>query len=148
MSEPDFKDVLFEQYNIRTDLALESHQVIVEQDLPPELPGVKVHTEEEEGITITRITVENDIGAQMMGKAPGNYATIEAPGLRTHNREIQERIALTQRYLALQRGAYLYAELVESLEKLHRFGGVTSEPVGSHRQQNVHFIFSGGFRNL
>lgn len=29
----------------------------------------------------------------MMGKAPGNYATIEAPGLRTHNREIQERIA-------------------------------------------------------
>ena len=35
MSEPDFKDVLFEQYNIRTDLALESHQVIVEQDLPP-----------------------------------------------------------------------------------------------------------------
>lgn len=93
MSETNPKDRLFEQYHIRTDLALESHHAVIEHEGPPELPGVKVHTEEEEGITITRITVENDVGAQMMGKAPGNYSTIEAPGLRTHDRDIQERIA-------------------------------------------------------
>jgi spore protease len=29
----------------------------------------------------------------MMGKAPGNYSTFEAPGLRVHNRDLQERIA-------------------------------------------------------
>ncbi len=93
MSKANHQDRLFEKYNIRTDLALESHQAVIEQEGPPELPGVKVHTEQEEGITLTRITVENDIGAQMMGKAPGNYSTLEAPGLRVHNRDLQERIA-------------------------------------------------------
>lgn len=93
MQKDKANDVFFEKYNIRTDLALESHQVVIEHEGPPELPGVKVHTEKEEGITVTRITVESDLGAQMMGKAPGNYCTIEAPGLREHNRDLQERIA-------------------------------------------------------
>ena len=93
MSKVSQKDPLFEKYSIRTDLALESHQIIVEREGPPELPGVKVHTEKEEGITLTRITVENDLGAQMMGKAPGNYSTFEAPGLRVHNRDLHERMA-------------------------------------------------------
>src|SRR5690554_6660106 len=93
MAKVNQQDPLFEKYHIRTDLALESHQVIVEQEGPPELPGVKVHTEKEEGITLTRIQVESDLGAQMMGKAPGNYSTFEAPGLRMHNRDLQERIA-------------------------------------------------------
>lgn len=86
-------DLLFDKYNIRTDLALESHQAVIEQEGPPELPGVKVHTEKEPGIAITRITVENDLGAQMMGKAPGNYSTIESSALREHNRDRHERIA-------------------------------------------------------
>lgn len=93
MSKTNQQDRLFEKYNIRTDLALESHQAIIEQEGPPELPGVKVHTEEEEGITLTRITVESDLGAQLMGKAPGNYSTLEAPGLRMHNRDLHERLA-------------------------------------------------------
>ncbi|MCK9526286.1 MAG: GPR endopeptidase [Limnochordia bacterium] len=93
MSNVMQQDRLFEKYSIRTDLALESHQVVIEHEGPPELPGVKVHTEQEEGITLTRITVENDLGAQMMGKAPGNYSTFEALGLRVHNRDLQERIA-------------------------------------------------------
>ncbi|NLJ74503.1 MAG: GPR endopeptidase [Firmicutes bacterium] len=83
----------FEKYNIRTDLALESHEVIVEKEGPPELPGVKVDTEKTEYATISRVTVESDLGAQMMGKAPGHYSTIEAPILREHNREVQEDIA-------------------------------------------------------
>lgn len=93
MSKRSQQDRLFDKYNIRTDLALESHQAVIEQEGPPELPGVKVHTEKEEGITLTRITVESDLGAQLMGKAPGNYSTLEAPGLRMHNRDLHERLA-------------------------------------------------------
>ena len=83
----------FEKYNVRTDLALESHEVIVEREGPPELPGVKIETEKAEHATISRVTIENELGAQMMGKAPGHYSTIEAPILREHNREVQEEIA-------------------------------------------------------
>ncbi len=82
-----------QKYGVRTDLALEAHEVIVENEGPPELPGVIVKTEETEYALISRVTVENDIGARMIGKAPGNYSTIEAPVLRQHNREIQKEIA-------------------------------------------------------
>lgn len=93
MQKSSEKNHLFDKYNIRTDLALESHQAVIEHEGPPEIPGVKVHTEEEEGILTTRITVDNDLGAQMMGKAPGNYSTIESQGLRQHNRDLHERTA-------------------------------------------------------
>lgn len=93
MSQVYHTDHFFEKYNVRTDLALESHQVVVEKEGPPELPGVRVETEEQEGIVITRITVENELGAQLMGKAPGNYSTIESRALREHNRDLQENLA-------------------------------------------------------
>lgn len=93
MPKETSEDLLFDKYNIRTDLALESHQAVIEQEGPPELPGVRVHTEQEPGITITRMVVENDLGARMMGKAPGNYSTIQSSGLREHNRDLHERIA-------------------------------------------------------
>ncbi|NLJ79945.1 MAG: GPR endopeptidase, partial [Firmicutes bacterium] len=86
-------DDFFEKYNVRTDLALESHQVVVEQEGPQELPGVKISKEEKEEAIINRITIENDLGARMMGKAPGNYSTIETSALRQHNRDAQEKIA-------------------------------------------------------
>jgi len=93
MHKQSCEDLLFDKYNIRTDLALESHQAVIEREGPPELPGVRVHTEEEQGITITRIVVENDLGARLMGKAPGNYSTIQSSGLREHNRDLHERTA-------------------------------------------------------
>lgn len=93
MKKTSEQDILFSKFNVRTDLALESHQAVIEREGPPELPGVQVETEEEDGIVVTRIVVENDLGAQMMGKAPGNYSTIEAEGLREHNRNIHERTA-------------------------------------------------------
>lgn len=80
------------KYGVRTDLALEAHEFIVEQEGPPELPGVLVKNVETEHASISRVTVENEVGARMIGKAPGNYSTIEAPVLRQHNREIQQEI--------------------------------------------------------
>lgn len=93
MSKVHNTDSFFEKYSVRTDLALESHEVIVEKEGPPELPGVKVDSKEEDGVLITRITVENELGAQLMGKAQGNYSTIESKALREHNRDLQENLA-------------------------------------------------------
>lgn len=87
------RDAFFEKYHVRTDLALESHQVVLEREDPAELPGVQVSKAESKDALITRITIESDLGAQMMGKAPGNYSTIETAALRTHNRDAQENVA-------------------------------------------------------
>src|SRR5690554_5570540 len=87
----------FDKYSVRTDLALEAHQVVVEREGPPELPGVRVETLEKGQAVISRVIVENEMGARMIGKAPGHYSTIESRELRTHNREVHEELA---RYLA------------------------------------------------
>ena len=80
------------KYGVRTDLAIEAHEVIVEREGPPEIPGVIVDNEQTEHAEICRVTIENEVGARMMGKAPGHYSTIEAPALRQHNREVHEEI--------------------------------------------------------
>lgn len=87
----------FEKYSVRTDLALEAHEVVVEREGPPELPGVKVSTVEKGQAVISRVQVEDEVGARMIGKAPGRYSTIESKALREHNREVHEELS---RYLA------------------------------------------------
>ena len=80
----------FEKYSVRTDLALEAHEVVVEREGPLELPGVNVSRVEKEQAVISRVVVENEVGARMIGKAPGRYSTIESRALREHNREVQK----------------------------------------------------------
>jgi spore protease len=89
-----YQQEFLDKYGVRTDLAIEAHEVIVEREGPPELPGVIVKNEETEYASISRVTVENEVGARLIGKAPGNYSTIEAPGLRSHNREIHQDLGV------------------------------------------------------
>ena len=83
----------FRKYNVRTDLALEAHQVIVEQEGPPEIPGVIVEEEEGDNYTVSRMTIETDEGSRAMGKAKGNYVTLIAKGLRQRDKMVQDAIA-------------------------------------------------------
>ena len=53
---------------------------------------------------MTRIEIENDHGAAIMGKAKGRYVTIHAPGLRRRDRSIERDISRT---LAKEIEAYL-----------------------------------------
>lgn len=87
-----YQAAFHQKYGVQTDLAIEAHEVIVEKEGPPELPGVVVKNEETEHALVCRVVVENEIGAKMIGKAPGKYTTIEAPALKQHNREIHQQI--------------------------------------------------------
>lgn len=78
-------------YNIRTDLALEAQEVVREKTAA-EIPGVNAQTLQEEGITVSRVRVETAQAASRLGKAPGNYITIEAPGLRRKDSDLQDRV--------------------------------------------------------
>ncbi|HEY8450064.1 MAG TPA: GPR endopeptidase [Bacillota bacterium] len=70
----------------QTDLALEA----IDPDAPSD--GIRVESEREPGITVTRVRVLNQIGAERIGKPPGTYITIESPELRNRNREVEERV--------------------------------------------------------
>ena len=88
---------MLENYNIRTDLALETRERFVSDHV--EIPGVSVEEtyDEEREIRTTRVVVETENGAKMMGKPVGTYLTIEAPNMAVpdedYHREISKKLA-------------------------------------------------------
>lgn len=63
--------------NFRTDLAIERHETV--QSGEPE--GVRLETEERDGVKISHITVINEDGERALGKRRGRYITVELPSL-------------------------------------------------------------------
>lgn len=80
------------QYSVRTDLALEARELATAQH-GSEIPGVVEEVEERRGIKVTRIEVQNEIGARHIGRVQGNYITIEVPALRNKDSDLQDRVA-------------------------------------------------------
>lgn len=78
-------------YSPRTDLAMEAHQMAMGST--GRVTGVDEHVEELEGIHISRVHVKNSKGEKAIGKRVGNYITLEAPGLRRRDPDLQERMA-------------------------------------------------------
>ncbi|HHX87312.1 MAG TPA: GPR endopeptidase [Firmicutes bacterium] len=79
-------------YNIRTDLAVEAREIIQEKTAA-EIPGVDAETIREDGIAVSRVKIETSEAASRLGKAPGSYVTVEAPGLRRKDSNLQDRVS-------------------------------------------------------
>ncbi len=75
----------------RTDLALESHQFA--RGRRSHIPGVDLQEERRGEVAVSRVIIQNDTGAQAMGKPAGTYVTIEARGLRKRSHELREQVA-------------------------------------------------------
>ena len=72
---------MVEKYSIRTDLALEEKERFESDNV--EVQGVVLEEEfdEEREIRISRVRIETEKGAKVMGKPVGTYLTVEAPNL-------------------------------------------------------------------
>ncbi|HOJ78239.1 MAG TPA: GPR endopeptidase [Bacillota bacterium] len=79
---------------IHTDLALESRELAMQRGAGKEPDGVKTETQQMGDTVITRVIIETEEAGRSVGKVPGNYVTLEAPGLRSRDRDKQEEIAL------------------------------------------------------
>lgn len=88
---------MLERYHIRTDLALEEKERFEADHV--EVQGVVLEEsyDEECEIRITRVTIETENGAKVMGKPVGTYLTLEAPNLAVadedYHREISRKLA-------------------------------------------------------
>jgi len=81
-------------FNKRTDLAVEARDMYRE-DKSKEIPGVEVDVSEANGIKITRVNIQQEVGARIMNKPVGNYITIEADGIRKRDRDVYEEASRT-----------------------------------------------------
>lgn len=69
--------------NIRTDLALEAHEMYAEKtEKAEEIDGVAVDVQKRDGISVTKISIQNENGEKVLGKPKGTYVTIEAPDIK------------------------------------------------------------------
>lgn len=91
---PDQEEIDWTGYSVRTDLAVESHQMAGEAQGTPNIPGVDVETDEKDGIHFTKLHVKDPTAARMIGKMVGHYLTFEVPELRSKDPELQEKVAI------------------------------------------------------
>ena len=69
--------------NIRTDLAAEAHELSrSEAKCATEIDGVVSSVDKRDGFSVTHIEINNENGSRELGKAIGNYVTIDAPDLK------------------------------------------------------------------
>lgn len=74
-----------------TDLASEASAALRGQS-GEEIPGVSHQDERHDGYTISRVHVFSPEGAQVLGKQQGHYVTIDAPGLRERDPDLQSTV--------------------------------------------------------
>lgn len=87
------KDIDLSAYEVRTDLALEAHQLALDKEgESSEIPGVRLEEFEQDSIRVTKVYVDTDEGANAIGKGKGKYLTIEAYGLRRKDTEFQNKV--------------------------------------------------------
>ncbi|WP_078556670.1 GPR endopeptidase [Bacillus alkalicellulosilyticus] len=84
------------QYAVRTDLALEAHELVQEQEAKKEkqrktIDGVVVKEKTEQNVKITTVEITAD-GADRLGKKPGRYVTFESQGIRKKDSELQQQV--------------------------------------------------------
>ena len=85
------------QFQVRTDLALETREKFEEDNV--EIKGVRVEEEliRESEIKVTKVLIETENGARVMGKPKGSYITLEAPNMseqdEDYHREVSEQLA-------------------------------------------------------
>ncbi|MCZ8518686.1 MULTISPECIES: GPR endopeptidase [Paenibacillus] len=84
-------DLDLSQYSIRTDLALEAHDLASAGGTL--IPGLHKTNYEEEGIRVSLIDITTPEASQMIGKLPGHYITIDVPELRKKDTDLQDRVA-------------------------------------------------------
>ncbi|MRN55768.1 GPR endopeptidase [Paenibacillus monticola] len=85
-------DLDLQLYSVRTDLAVEAKEMAQGPQKMP-IPGVNEEVEESDGIKVTRLGVANAAGSQAIGRAIGNYVTLEVPGLRDGDTGLQQRVS-------------------------------------------------------
>lgn len=73
--------------DIRTDLAIEAREA-----LQGDVPGVSSTQEKLNSVTITRVDVQNEAGARLIGKMKGMYITVECPELKRRDRDLQDEV--------------------------------------------------------
>jgi spore protease len=79
---------------IKTDLAIETSEMLYKQKKINTIDGVKVEVEESERehIKVTWVKIEDENGAEQMGKPIGHYVTVDSKAMKENDGDSHEEI--------------------------------------------------------
>lgn len=100
-------DLNLEKYQVRTDLAVEAHELTTEKNQQPSIEGIVIKENNIEGIKMTTMDISEE-GAEKVGKKAGHYLTFEMQGIRKRDSELQDKV---EEVFAKQ-----FAEFIRSLD--------------------------------
>ena len=92
-------DIDLSQYSIRTDLAIESREMVIagregtvgQEENLSQIEGVIIKEKDVDDIKISLVEV-TDAGAKQLGKKPGRYLTLEVQGIRQQDTPLQQQV--------------------------------------------------------
>lgn len=84
-------DLNLEKYQVRTDLAVEAHELTAEKSEQSSIEGVVVKENNIDGIKLTAMDI-SEKGAEKVGKKAGHYLTFEVQGIRKRDSELQDKV--------------------------------------------------------
>jgi len=94
---------------VMTDLAVEAHAAATRRRA---VEGVEVEERREGRITVQSVTIKDAAAGRKIGKPPGRYVTVHAPGLRQRSRSHGAQVA---RHLAVELERMLDLEATTSV---------------------------------
>ena len=78
-------------FSFRTDLAVETRDAYKKAQ-NSDVPGVLTEEENIDDVKITRVKIETEEGAEIIGKPVGNYITLDAPQIKQNDPDINEKV--------------------------------------------------------
>lgn len=79
--------------DIRTDLAIEAHEYVTQTSEAESINGVDIEELDYDSIKVKRVKINTPEASEQMGKAIGNYITLEIPTLRQKNSALEEQVS-------------------------------------------------------
>ena len=77
--------------SVHTDLALEAHELA--RKSAPSVEGVTEEREHLDDMEVTRVHIRTKVAEKKLGKKKGRYVTLEVPGLRHRDAQLQNKVA-------------------------------------------------------
>ncbi|MGF7186962.1 spore protease [Desulfitispora alkaliphila] len=86
------RDDIYKKYSIQLDLAVEAEEA-VRGETGQEISGVTQEVITHDKAKINRIEVTDKHAEKLMNKPMGNYITIDAPEIKTNNKQVHDEIS-------------------------------------------------------
>jgi len=82
---------LYKLMGAQLDLAVEAHELL-RGEAGREIPGVKMEEEKFDNAIVKTVTILDEQGATIMGRAQGSYITLESTALRENNKIVHKQL--------------------------------------------------------